>query len=157
MASKNWPGPELQDDKFMGLEVQGQTFYEPLVPTVLSVFSAEVAPTLSEALGSHECLSVGSAPSPSVGLAPVVGSSIGPRSVVSPAQTTGEREQHASVWDTLWDLWVEPPVAPDSASVPHALHHMPINAGAIGSAPDAPHSSVSHNVHTHHAPPHHKT
>ena len=79
MASKNWPGPELQDDKFMGLEVQipWPAFLEPSVPDAASVFSA-VPRTLSEASGSHECLPAGSASSPSIGVAPVVGSSIGP-------------------------------------------------------------------------------
>ena len=71
MASKNWPGPDLQGDKFMGLEVQipWPALLVPSVPDAASVFSA--APRmLSEPSGPHECLSVGSALSPSVGPAP---------------------------------------------------------------------------------------
>ena len=89
-------------------------------------FSAEFAPLLfSEATWSHDA-----SPSPC-------------GTVRSDPRAS---EQTASLIDM--DLWVEPPVAPGSAAVAHAQHHMPIMLGANGLAPEAPHASWSHNTPT---------
>ena len=136
----------------MGHEVQipWPAFLEPLVPDAALVDSAELTlRELSAARVSHECLPAGSAPSPSTGLAPVVGSLMGPRSVVSPAQTARAREQPVSLMDL--DFWAEPPVAPDSASVPHndALHHLSVReAGTEGQVPELPICSANYNIPT---------
>ncbi len=99
MAFDAWPDREIQDANFMGIEPQHPwlAFLAPSVPDAASVFSASPR-MLSEASWSHECLPVGSASSPS---------------------SAGAREQPASLMDL--DLWVEPPVAPLSASVPHSF------------------------------------
>ena len=121
--SNTRPTQDRQYDTFTGLEPQHPwlAFLEPSVPDAASVFSASPR-MLSETLWSHECLSAGSAPLSFLDLAPTA----------SPTQTAGAREQPVSLMD--WDLWVEPPVAPDDAFV------LPDDA------PEAPHASVSHNI-----------
>ena len=57
MSFNAWPEQELQDDKFVGHEVQRPAFLEPLVPDVASVHSAEsLSRALSAAIESHERL-----------------------------------------------------------------------------------------------------
>ena len=120
------------------------------MPDAASVDSAELTlRELSAAHASHGCLPAGSAPSPSTGLAPVVGSLMGPRSVVSPAQTARAREQPVSLMDL--DFWAEPPVTPDSASVPHndALHHRSVTeVGTEGQVQEHPICSMNYNITT---------
>ena len=58
MSFNAWPERELQDDKFVGHEVQRPAFLEPLVPDVAaSVHSAEsLSRALSAAIESQERL-----------------------------------------------------------------------------------------------------
>ena len=57
MSFNAWPEQELQDDKFVGHEVQRPAFLEPLVPDVASIHSAEsLSRALSAAIESHERL-----------------------------------------------------------------------------------------------------
>ena len=61
MSFNAWPDQEIQDDKFVGHEVQRPAFLEPLVPDVASVHSAEsLSRALSAAIESHERLLSGS-------------------------------------------------------------------------------------------------
>ena len=112
------PFQEIQDDKFTDLEVPRQTFPESVVPDVASV------------LGARSFLA---------GIASAVRSLLGLRLEAPPPTTARAQEQPVSLMDA--DARVEPPTSLD-ASVLHddASHDMPINAGANGPAPDAPHS-----------------
>ena len=59
MSFNAWPEQELQDDKFVGHEVQRPAFIEPLVPEIAasSVHSAEsLSRALSAAIEAHERL-----------------------------------------------------------------------------------------------------
>ena len=135
----------------MGLEVHRQTFYGPLVPNVVSEYSAETSSReLSAALVSHECLLEGSAQSHPSGLASAVGSLLGSRFEASPAQAARAREQQPVNLMDL-DFWAEPPVAPDSASVPHsdALHHRSVTeVGTEGQVQEHPICSTNYNITT---------
>ena len=133
MSSHTWPEQELQDDKSMDHEVQRQTFPESVVPDVASV------------LGARSLLA---------GIASAVRSLLGPRlEAPPPTKARAHERPNANMIDA--DARVEPPTSLD-ASVPpdEASHHRSFSdVGANGPAPDAPHSSVSHNITTPNIPP----
>ena len=120
MSSNTWPEQELQDDKFMGHEVQRPTFPEPLVPDVASVRGAR----------SH----LG-------GIASAVGSLLGLRlEAPPPRDARAQEQQNANM--TNADARVEPPTSLDASVLPDdASHHRSVSeVGANGQVPELPHS-----------------
>ena len=122
------PDPNIQDDKFMDLQVQRPTLTVPLVPDVASVRGA---------------------PSHLGGIAPDVGSMLGlPLEASPPSHARAHEQQNANMMSA--DPRVEPPASEHaSALTEDAYHHRSVSeVGATGPAPEAPHASASHNNHT---------
>ena len=95
------PDPNVQDDKFMDLQVQRPTFTVPLVPEVASVRGAPLH------LG---------------GIAPDVGSMLGlPLEASPPSHARAHEQQNANMMSA--DPRVEPPVADHASNILDADYH----------------------------------
>ena len=122
------PDQEIQDDKFMDLQVQRPTCAVPLVPDVASVRGA---------------------PSHLGGIASAVGSLLGHRLEAPPPRDARAQErQNANM--TNADARVEPPTSLDASVLPDdASHHRSVSeVGANGQVPELPHGSGNYNIHT---------
>ena len=121
MSSYDRPFQDSQDATFMGIEPHNSMHASTVasVPDAVMGFSACFAPLLHYA-------------------SPDPGGTARSHSEAS--------EQTASLIDM--DLWVEPPVAPGSAAVADAQHHLPIMLG-IGPATEAPPCLCEQPQHNH--------